>query len=189
MADGGGGGAGTIIFSIVQTWFSISTNDSFGHLKLLSVPAIDCISRLVSISVEISANQKKEKRNEIQHFLAREQEVRKCEREKKEVGNLHLKSFPLAAHATHTWLHKIWIVSLYHNEHKKFIPRFLSPVLLRTEFRRLRRLCPAKQTTVINMPREINIKNTPPRNASTFKLPAKRKGREKEEARKIIFIK
>lgn len=64
MVDGGGGGAGTIIFSIVQTWFSISTNDSLGHLKLLSVPAIDCISRLVSISVEISANQIQQKKRE-----------------------------------------------------------------------------------------------------------------------------
>lgn len=62
---------------------------------------------------------------------------------------------------------------------KKFIPRFLSPLLLRTEFRRLRRLCPAKQTTVINMPREINIKNTPARNASTFKLPVKKKTKKK----------
>ena len=51
-----------------------------------------------------------------------------------------------------------------------------------TEFCRLCRLRPAKQTTVINMPREINIKNTPPRNASTFKLPVT------NDKRKCFFL-
>lgn len=59
MDDGGGGGGGITIFSIVQTWSSISTSGSFGYLKLLSVPATDCISRLVSISIEISELKKK----------------------------------------------------------------------------------------------------------------------------------
>lgn len=49
----------------------------------------------------------------------------------------------------------------------------------RVEFCRLCRLRPAKQTTVIIIPSEINIKNTPPRNASTFKLPAEKKAHEK----------
>lgn len=61
MSGGGGAGGGdddidgTINFSMVHTWFSISANGSFGYLKLLSVPATDCMSKLVSISIDISA--------------------------------------------------------------------------------------------------------------------------------------
>lgn len=53
VEDGCGGGGGVVdktMLSITQTCSSCS----FGYLKLLSVPAIDWISRLVSISIEIS---------------------------------------------------------------------------------------------------------------------------------------
>lgn len=56
------------------------------------------------------------------------------------------------------------------------LPRFLS--VFRIECRL--RLRPAKHITVIKIPTEINIKNTPPMNANTFKLPARRK-KEKVE--------
>lgn len=58
IADGGGGGDGMTIFSIVHTRSSNSTNASFGYLKLLSVPATDWMSKLVSISIEISVEKK-----------------------------------------------------------------------------------------------------------------------------------
>lgn len=48
--DGGGGGGGKTISSIVQT----RSSNVFGYLKLFSVPATDCMSKLVSISIEMS---------------------------------------------------------------------------------------------------------------------------------------